>query len=183
MKNLYILFRKYAISIKDIPLLGMRLILANVFWTTGMEKWNNIEGTIWWFENSLGIPFPTFNAYMAAGTELISAVLLLLGFATRLISIPLTFVLIIAMMTVHYTNGWLAIASSISPEVAERLSRAKEILKENGNYDWLTETGSFVILNNGVEFVVMYIMFLLILLSSGAGKVSIDFIINKFSKK
>lgn len=183
MKNLYNIFRKYATSIKDIPLLGIRLILANVFWTAGMEKWNNMEGTIWWFENSLGIPFPTLNAYLAASSELIGAVLILLGFATRLISIPLTFVLFIAMITVHYSNGWLAIASSNSTEVAERLSRAKEILQEHGNYEWLTEAGSFVILNNGIEFVVMYIMFLLILLSSGAGKVSIDFIINKISKK
>ena len=72
-----------------------------------MMKWGNIEGIAQWFE-SLGYPLPLFNAYAAATTEIAGAVLLLLGFGTRLISIPLIFVMIIAITTVHWTGGFEA---------------------------------------------------------------------------
>ena len=58
----------------------------------------------------------------------------------------------------------------------ERLSIAKDILREHGNYSWLTENGSFVILNNGIEFAATYFIMLLALFFIGAGKyLSLDF--------
>ena len=61
-------------------------------------------------------------------------------------------------------------------EAAERLSRARSILKENGNYEWLTEQGSFVVLNNGIEFAATYFIMLLALFFIGGGRyVSIDY--------
>ena len=54
-----------------------------------------------------------------------------------------------------------------------------EILKENGDYAWLTAKGSFVILQNGAEFVVTYIVLLLSLISFGPGKISLDHFILK----
>jgi len=180
MKEYYELFLRIVSKLKDIPLLAMRLILADSFWKAGVMKWDNMDGTIWWF-GSLGIPLPTLNAYMAATTEVAGAILLILGLGTRLISIPLKIVLLVAIATVHAGNGWLAIAESDAPGVAERLGAAKEILKEHGNYEWLTGAGNFVVLNNGVEFTVIYIVMLLMLLSSGAGKFSVDYILS--SKK
>jgi uncharacterized membrane protein YphA (DoxX/SURF4 family) len=58
----------------------------------------------------------------------------------------------------------------------ERLDRGKEILQEYGNYSWLTEHGSFVMLNNGIEFAATYIIMLTVLLFSGGGRyVSLDY--------
>ena len=48
--------------------------------------------------------------------------------------------------------------------------QAKEILKEHGNYKWLTEHGSFTILKNGVEFAATYFIMLLVLFFMGCGK-------------
>jgi hypothetical protein len=52
----------------------------------------------------------------------------------------------------------------------ERLQRAKAILEEHGNYDWLTETGSFVISNSGIEFAATYFVMLLALFFIGGGR-------------
>jgi len=174
---------------KDIPLLGIRLLLAYAFYGPAMEKWSNMEATIAWFGNpdwGLGLPFPELNAYMAASTEIVGVVLLVLGIGTRLISIPMIFVMLMAYFTVHIDHGWLAIASSSAdPGVAERLGLAREILQENGNYSWLTEKGSFVILQNGAEFVITYIVMLFTLISFGPGRISIEGILRRatFSKE
>ncbi len=94
-------------KLRDLPLLAMRLVLAYGFWTTGMMKWSGIEGVASWFE-SMGYPFPTLNAYLAATTEVSGAILLLIGFGTRLISIPLMFVMLVAIFTVHIGSGFEA---------------------------------------------------------------------------
>jgi hypothetical protein len=53
---------------------------------------------------------------------------------------------------------------------AQRLDKAKELLREHGNYDWLTETGSLVISNNGIEWAATYFVMLLTLFFTGAGR-------------
>lgn len=46
---------------------------------------------------------------------------------------------------------------------------------EHGNYDWLTSSGSVVILNNGIEFAATYFVMLLALFFMGGGRyVSLD---------
>lgn len=94
-------------SLKDLPLLAMRVILAYGFWKPGMMKWNDIDAIGSWFEG-MGYPLPLLNAYAAANTEVAGAVLLLLGFATRLISIPLMVIMLVAIFTVHGANGFEA---------------------------------------------------------------------------
>lgn len=171
----------------DIPLLALRLILAYAFFGPALMKWGDMSSTIEWFGNEeygLGMPAPTLMAYLAATTEIVGVYLLLFGLGTRWISLPLVFTMIIAILTVHIDHGWLAIADSANnPEVAERLSAAKSILRNNGNYEWLTGKGSFVILNNGIEFPVIYITMLLVLLVKGSGRISLDFLIGKFIKR
>jgi uncharacterized membrane protein YphA (DoxX/SURF4 family) len=159
--------------------LAMRLYLVPIFWVAGTTKLSGIENTIAWFGNpdwGLGLPFPALMAYLAAYTEVVGAVLLALGLATRWISIPLIVTMLVAVFAVHWPNGWAAIADSNVEEVAVRLDSAREILQENGNYSWLTEKGGFVILNNGIEFAVTYLVMLLALLFSGGGRyVSVDY--------
>ena len=167
------------------PLL-LRLYLVPIFWMAGTKKFESFPDIVAWFGNSdwgLGLPFPTLMAFLATATEILGAVMLLFGFAVRWISIPLIFTMIIAAVSVHWQNGWLAIAeggglfaTERTIQAAERLDRAKEILQQHGNYEWLTEFGNFVILNNGIEFAVTYLLMLLALFFIGGGKyVSIDY--------
>jgi uncharacterized membrane protein YphA (DoxX/SURF4 family) len=160
--------------------LALRLYLVPIFWMAGTKKWGSMESTIEWFGNpewGLGLPFPAIMAYLATLTEIFGAVFLLFGFAVRWISVPLMFTMVIAMVTVHWQNGWLAIAEGVgffaterTQGAIERLDRAKEILQEQANYSWITENGSLVILNNGIEFAATYLIMLLVLFFTGAGK-------------
>jgi putative oxidoreductase len=174
-------------NLGDIPLLALRLLLAYAFFGPAIMKWGDMEATIAWFGNpdwGLGLPFPALNAYMSASIEMLGVILLVLGLGTRVISLPLIFVLFIAYVTVHSGHGWLAIGSSANdPEIAERLNAAKGILKENGDYSWLTAKGSFVILQNGAEFVVTYAVMLLSLMAFGPGKLSLDHLISSKKKE
>ena len=163
--------------------LALRLYLVPVFWMAGTQKISGIDSTIEWFGNpdwGLGLPFPTVMAYLAAYTEAIGALLLLIGLATRWISIPLMITMVVAALAVHWDNGWAAIADSSAQDVAARLGAAKDILREHGNYRWLTEKGNFVILNNGIEFAVTYFVMLLSLLVTGGGRfTSADYYLSK----
>ncbi|MEH6516651.1 MAG: DoxX family protein [Halioglobus sp.] len=163
--------------------LALRLYLVPIFWMAGTQKLSHIDSTIDWFGNpdwGLGLPFPTLLAYMAAYTEAIGALLLLVGLATRWISIPLMATMLVAIFAVHWDSGWAAIADSSAQDVAVRLGAAKDILREHGNYSWLTEKGGLVILNNGIEFAVTYLIMLFALLFTGGGRyVSADYYLSK----
>jgi putative oxidoreductase len=163
--------------------LALRLFLVPVFWMAGTQKIAGMENTIEWFGNpdwGLGLPFPVLLAHLAAYTEAIGALLLLLGLATRWISIPLIITMLVAIFAVHWGNGWAAIADSGAQEVAMRLGAARDILREHGDYAWLTEQGGFVILNNGIEFGVTYLVMLFSLLCTGGGRfTSVDYYLAK----
>ncbi|HBK55222.1 MAG TPA: DoxX family protein, partial [Xanthomonadales bacterium] len=125
--------------------------------------------------------------------------LLLFGLATRYIAIPLMITMLVAAFAVHWDKGWFAIAPSDpstsmakplaalgipaakrslenSEEVGKRLTAARALLREHGNYDWLTAKGGFVVLNNGIEFAATYFIMLLVLFFQGAGRyLSLDY--------
>ena len=93
-------------SLKDLPPLIFRLILAYGFFEPAMNKVKNFDSIVEWFDKSLGLPFPELNAYMATGTEVVGIILLLLGLATRFISVPLMVVMVVAITTVHLEHGY-----------------------------------------------------------------------------
>jgi uncharacterized membrane protein YphA (DoxX/SURF4 family) len=156
--------------------LALRLYLVPVFWMAGSNKLGDMENTIAWFGNpewGLGLPLPALLAWLAALTEAGGAILLLVGFAVRWISIPLMITMLVAAVTVHLDNGWAAIAETAAS--AERLAAATSLLQAHGNYGWLTGSGEFVILNNGIEFAATYFIMLLALFFIGAGRyLSVD---------
>jgi hypothetical protein len=93
--------------------------------------------------------------------------------------------MVVAAITVHWENGWQAIASAKAPFASEylgflqfedasgateRLNAAKSLLQDSGAYNWLTGEGSFVVLNNGIEWAATYFIMLLALFYLGAGK-------------
>jgi putative oxidoreductase len=176
--------------------LALRLYLVPVFWMAGSKKLNNAgldclsaasgpcdfaprQDIIDWFGNSewgLGLPSPELLAYLASYTEYFGAILLLIGLAVRWVSLPLMATMVVAAVTVHMENGWLAIAEGTglfatarTEGAIERLDIAKRILQDHGNYSWLTENGGFVVLNNGIEFATTYFIMLLALFFTGAG--------------
>lgn len=175
--------------------LALRLYLTPVFWMAGLNKWVDIENTAAWFGNSdwgLGLPFPTLMAWSVASIELIGAVMLFVGFGVRWISIPLMITMIVAMLLVHWQHGWQAVADAKfclfncddAEAAAERLDAARNLLQQHGHYDWLTEQGSIVILNNGIEFGATYFVMLLVLFFIGAGRFfSVDYWVDQKLKK
>lgn len=177
------------------PLL-LRLYLAPVMIQAGWTKYQGFEGIVDWFGNAdygLGLPFPFVMAFLATAAELLGGVFLLVGLATRWISIPLMVTMLVAVFSVHWPNGWAAIADASSwmsdgtlflneaaVNAPDKLAAAKALLQEYGNYEWLTSSGNFVVLNNGIEFATTYFIMLLSLFFMGGGKyVSVDYFLSK----
>ncbi|MFV0594699.1 DoxX family protein [Shewanella sp.] len=188
--NLYQKFLNVCRYGEGLAPLALRLYLAPVLMQAGYNKLAHFEDTVAWFANpdwGLGLPMPTLMAALAASTEFFGAFLLLVGLATRLISIPLMVTMLVAAFTVHWPNGWLAIADGSSwlanervLKAGDKLDKAKSLLQEYGNYDWLTSSGNLVVLNNGIEFAATYFIMLLALLSLGGGRyTSLDYFIAK----
>lgn len=95
------------LTLKDAPLFLIRLVLAYGFMDPALMKIKNINDIAEWF-NGMGIPFPLASAYLAAYTEFVGFIFLALGFATRIITVPLLFVMLVAIKTVHWENGFEA---------------------------------------------------------------------------
>ncbi len=190
MCQLFAFLQRLLNSTRAIDFLGplaLRLYLAPIFWMAGTSKLSDFESTAAWFGNpdwGLGLPFPEVMTALAAGTETLGAILLIIGLAVRWISIPLMITMLVAIFTVHWQHGWQAVADTKfclfncadAEAASERLDAARGLLQEHGNYEWLTEQGSFVVLNNGIEFGVTYFIMLLVLFFVGAGRyLSLDY--------
>jgi len=136
LKKSYMEFSRLAEYLRSPSLLLARLAVAYGFYEPAMMKWSDIDAVGEWFA-SMNYPLPLFQAYLAATTEITGVVLLTLGLFTRLISIPLIVVMIVAIVTVHLPHGFSA-----------------------GD--------------NGFAIPLYYMLFLMIFLSFGAGRFSLD---------
>ncbi len=218
MSKLFRLYNKIMgnLSYADgLPALLFRLILAPVMIIAGFNKLalsGETDGffsyfladasVVQWFGNSewgLGLPFPDLLAFLAGWSEFLGGWFLLFGLFTRLVSIPLMFTMVVAATTVHWHNGWFAIAPSNpttssaqvldwlsipgakeslenSLEVQERIGKIRGIVEEHGFTDYLYEKGKPSIINNGIEFSAIYFAMLLSLFFVGSGRfVSVDY--------
>ena len=187
-------------SLAPILLVLLRIFLAPIFIYAGYGKLQlgNVElgllerltadpGTVWWFGESLGMPAPEVLAFLAGWTELLGGWLLLAGLFTRFFSLALMFTMVIAATTAHWENGWHALPETkltmpwewrtdLIEEASKRKEKAKDILREHGNYKWLTATGPVTILKNGIEFAATYFLMLFVLLIYGGGNyLSLDY--------
>ena len=171
------------------PLL-LRIFLAPILIMAGWGKLNALEDTAAWFGNpdwGLGLPAPFFLALMAGLTEFVGGIAILIGLATRWFALPLMFTMVVAAGTAHWENGWHVLPEKTltAPwewrmdkidEAATRRDKAREILKEHSNYDYITEHGSVTILKNGIEFAATYFLMLLVLFFYGGGRyASLDY--------
>jgi putative oxidoreductase len=84
--------------LQSLLLLVIRLYWGWEFFLTGKGKLMDLQKPTEYFQ-SLGIPFPHAQAMLAGATECFGGLLLLAGFCSRLISIPLTILLSVAYLT------------------------------------------------------------------------------------
>ena len=82
-----------------IPILLARLSVGVLFFESGRGKlFFKLEELGKYFAQ-LGIPFPHLNALISASIEFFGGICLILGLATRLVSVPLAVVMVVAIFT------------------------------------------------------------------------------------
>ena len=141
------------------PPLALRLLLAWEFGESGFEK---LMGSNWFAEIAFPFPFNLLPAditwQMATWFELGGALALILGFATRFFSLSLIILTVVAIAAVHWPEHWSSIGE---------LLKGYRIIDENGD-----GFGNY-------KLPVIFIVMLLPLFFGGAGKLSLDYYINK----
>lgn len=92
-----------------LPPLALRLLLAWEFWESGVEKY---AGANWFVSIQDKFPFPfsmvpaDVSWFLATWFELLGAIALVAGFATRFFSASLVILTAIAWVSVHADNGY-----------------------------------------------------------------------------
>ncbi|GJL79990.1 MAG: oxidoreductase [Nitrospinaceae bacterium] len=105
------MFIKLNFSYPGLSALILRVMVGVVFVYHGGQKLfgafggPGIKGFTGYLQ-SLGIPFPEINAYMAAGAEFFCGLALIAGLWVRLAAIPLIFTMIVAIATATGKNGF-----------------------------------------------------------------------------
>lgn len=102
--------------LRAIAPLATRIVIGLAFFQAGSGKFRNFEGVVGFFD-SLGIPFPTFNAGLVASMETVGGVMLILGLFTRFCAAGLSVTMAVALLTAD-TADFLASwggASQLSP--------------------------------------------------------------------
>ena len=94
----YTLLARGASLLQSPLLLVLRLYWGWQFFLTGKGKLQNLDRTTGFFL-SLHIPWPHFNALLAGTTECVGGLFLLVGLGSRLVSLPLIFITVIAYIT------------------------------------------------------------------------------------
>ncbi len=133
--------------------LGLRLILAWEFWEAGREKFS---GSNWFMNIKDQFPFP-FNLVpadlswgMATWFELIGALALALGLATRFFAFSLLVLTVVATAAVHWPTDWASTADLLMGYAISD--------KGHGNY----------------KLPLIFFVMLLPLVLRGPGKLSLD---------
>jgi len=144
-------------SADQIPPLLLRLILAYEFWEAGVMKYGGKN----WFNNlSFSLPFNLFSNdvlwFMSTWVEIIGALALVLGFGTRIFSLLLIVLTIVAIQTVHWSSDWTSLA-----ELWQGYAISD---KGYGNY----------------KLPLLYLIMFMPLLFGGAGRWSLDYLVNKY---
>lgn len=141
------------------PPLLLRLILAVEFGASGLEKFHGTN----WFQD-IAFPFP-FNLLpadiswsIATYFEVIGAIALALGIATRFFSISLIILTVVAILSVHWPSQITSLTDLIT---------GYRIIDEEGD-----GLGNY-------KLPLIYIVMFFPLLFRGAGKLSLDYLLLK----
>lgn len=130
--------------------LPMRLVIGYGFMAHGYAKLSRGPETFAVVLHTLGVPAPELAAWAATLTELIGGAAVMLGLLIPWVSIPMVFVLLTALVTVHLPYGFFSV------KFAE-----------------VTETG-IKFGSVGYEIVLLYLAGLAALGFGGPGELSLD---------
>ncbi len=110
MRDNFVWFlEKITPTLSALSLLFIRIIIAWEFYEAGYEK---LHGTNWFIDIADRFPWPfnmfsvSLNWTVATYSELIGAVFILFGLATRFSAFSLMIVTIVAIATVHWPQSW-----------------------------------------------------------------------------
>lgn len=81
-----------------LPPLLARIVVGWVFTVSGWGKLHNLDKVTGFFTD-LGLPMPAFQAHLVATMEFGGGLLLIAGLFTRLASIPLSVIMVVAIAT------------------------------------------------------------------------------------
>jgi putative oxidoreductase len=96
----------YALSqLSDLPQLIFRIVLGIRFYKPTIFKLTHMEFMTTWF-TELGYPLPFIMAWCVGLSQLACLVLLPLGLFTRLVAFVQSVVMVVAITTVHWKNGF-----------------------------------------------------------------------------
>lgn len=105
MNNLLINQRK---MLEDVSLLILRLFMGATFLAYGIKKITNFDNYVVLFSDKLDLPFPLLNLYIVIAVEVLGGLFILVGFLTRVTTIPLIITMITALFLVNIDNGFAA---------------------------------------------------------------------------
>ena len=105
---MFILIESVLNNLRSFALLVARLVVAYGFSSPAIAKIKSMDNTINQLV-SMKIPMPEVSAYLLAGIELVGILLLMVGLFTRYISIPLLFIMCVAIYLIHFNNGFYAV--------------------------------------------------------------------------
>ncbi len=91
----------------EVGLAILRVVTGSVFAAHGYQKFfgMGISGVTGFF-SGLGVPFPHTAAIVVSSVELFGGIALILGLMTRLVAIPLAIDMFMAIILVHWKNGF-----------------------------------------------------------------------------
>ncbi len=146
-----------------LPHFLLRSILAWEFGEAGLEKLN---GSNWFADISFPFPFsllpPDLSWGIATWFEIIGAFALAFGIATRFFSLSLIILTIVAIAAVHWPADWSTLSELLTGyRITDKAGDGF------GNY----------------KLPLLFLLMLLPLLFSGAGKLSVDYWLHKFTLK
>ncbi len=145
-----------------LPQLGLRLLLAWEYWESGVVKFS---GNNWFAQIKDDFPFPfsvipvEISWFLATWLELIGSLMLLAGLFTRFWALTLITLTIVAAAAVHWPDSYSGLS--------ELLKGYAITDKGFGNY----------------KLPVIYLIMLIPLLFSGAGKASVDHWLKQYIAK
>lgn len=100
LDKFYSFFIAIGSNLQSLFLFYLRLTWGHQFYLSGSDKLHHIAETTQIFTD-LHIPAPLFHAYEVGLVEAIGGILLMVGFASRIITIPLIILMLTALGTAH----------------------------------------------------------------------------------
>jgi putative oxidoreductase len=83
-------------------------MLGAIFIAHGWQKLTGFSGTVGMIRDGLGFPLPELFAILLVAGELLGGILVLVGLAPRLGALAIAITMVVALLTVHAGEGFLA---------------------------------------------------------------------------